>query len=80
MCLKYKTKCLLFVLSRYLIDSSKEGLGKLTSQSGILGATQYGFTSRFAEGINANSPEIYQAILGELATFDILFSKKTIEL
>lgn len=41
--------------------SGKEGHGKLTSQSGVLSATQYGFTSRFAEGVGTNPEELIAA-------------------
>jgi lipoyl-dependent peroxiredoxin len=41
--------------------SGKEGKGKLTSQSGVLSDTQYGFNSRFADGIGTNPEELIGA-------------------
>lgn len=41
--------------------TGKEGKGKLTSQSGVLNETQYGFNSRFADGIGTNPEELIAA-------------------
>ncbi len=38
--------------------TGKEGNGSITSQSGVLNQTQYGFQSRFAEGIGTNPEEL----------------------
>ena len=38
--------------------TGKEGIGKLSSQSGVLNDAQYGFNSRFAEGIGTNPEEL----------------------
>lgn len=38
--------------------TGKEGTGKLSSQSGVLNDAQYGFNSRFAEGIGTNPEEL----------------------
>lgn len=38
--------------------TGKEGKGKLTSQSGVLSNSQYGFQSRFADGIGTNPEEL----------------------
>lgn len=41
--------------------TGKEGKGSITSQSGVLNQTQYGFQSRFAEGIGTNPEELIAA-------------------
>jgi lipoyl-dependent peroxiredoxin len=41
--------------------TGKEGKGTLTSQSGVLSNTQYGFNSRFADGIGTNPEELIGA-------------------
>ncbi len=41
--------------------SGKEGKGQLTTQSGVLKDTQYGFNSRFADGIGTNPEELIGA-------------------
>ena len=41
--------------------SGKEGKGQLTTQSGVLKDTQYGFNSRFADGIGTNPEELIAA-------------------
>jgi osmotically inducible protein OsmC len=41
--------------------TGKEGKGTLTSQSGVLDNTQYGFNSRFADGIGTNPEELIGA-------------------
>lgn len=39
----------------------KEGKGNLTTQSTVLNETQYGFNSRFADGIGTNPEELIAA-------------------
>jgi lipoyl-dependent peroxiredoxin len=41
--------------------TGKDGKGKITSQSGVLSDTQYGFTSRFEDGIGTNPEELIAA-------------------
>jgi osmotically inducible protein OsmC len=41
--------------------SGKEGKGNLTTQSGVLNQTQYGFKSRFEDGIGTNPEELVAA-------------------
>ncbi|MCC7246425.1 MAG: OsmC family protein [Saprospiraceae bacterium] len=41
--------------------SGKEGKGSLTSQSTVLNETQYGFSSRFEDGIGTNPEELIAA-------------------
>ena len=41
--------------------TGKEGAGTLSSQSGVLRETQYGFNSRFADGIGTNPEELIAA-------------------
>ena len=41
--------------------SGKDGKGHLTTQSGVLEETQYGFNSRFADGIGTNPEELIGA-------------------
>ncbi len=41
--------------------TGKEGKGNITSQSGVLSTTQYGFSSRFEEGIGTNPEELIAA-------------------
>lgn len=41
--------------------SGKAGNGGLTTQSGVLNATQYSFNTRFAEGIGTNPEELIGA-------------------
>lgn len=38
--------------------TGKDGKGTITSQSGVLNQTQYGFQSRFADGIGTNPEEL----------------------
>lgn len=38
--------------------TGKEGKGKVTTQSGVLNEAQYGFQSRFADGIGTNPEEL----------------------
>ena len=44
--------------------SLREGNGTLTTESGVLSATQYSFRTRFAEGIGTNPDELIAASLG----------------
>lgn len=41
--------------------NGKEGKGLISSQSGVLNQTQYGFQSRFADGIGTNPEELIAA-------------------
>lgn len=41
--------------------SGKEGKGHLTTQSTVLNATQYSFSSRFEEGVGTNPEELVAA-------------------
>lgn len=41
--------------------TGKEGKGSLSTQSGVLKDTQYGFNSRFADGIGTNPEELIGA-------------------
>ena len=41
--------------------SGKDGKGTLSTQSGVLSNTQYGFNSRFADGIGTNPEELIGA-------------------
>ena len=41
--------------------TGKEGKGRISSQSGVLDETQYGFQSRFADGIGTNPEELIAA-------------------
>lgn len=41
--------------------SGKDGKGTLSTQSGVLSQTQYGFTSRFEDGIGTNPEELIAA-------------------
>ena len=41
--------------------TGKDGKGNLTSQSSVLNETQYGFGSRFADGIGTNPEELIAA-------------------
>jgi osmotically inducible protein OsmC len=41
--------------------TGKEGKGQLSTQSGVLDQTQYGFLSRFADGIGTNPEELIAA-------------------
>jgi osmotically inducible protein OsmC len=43
------------------VGTGTEGKGNLTTQSGVLNETQYGFLSRFAEGIGTNPEELIAA-------------------
>lgn len=47
--------------SAHWAGSGKEGKGALTTQSGVLSNTQYGFNSRFADGIGTNPEELIGA-------------------
>ncbi len=41
--------------------TGKDGTGQLTTQSGVLKEAQYGFKSRFADGIGTNPEELIAA-------------------
>jgi osmotically inducible protein OsmC len=44
--------------------SLREGAGTISTESGVLSATQYSFCTRFAEGIGTNPDELIAASLG----------------
>ncbi len=41
----------------------RDGIGSMTTESGVLSATQYSFRTRFAEGIGTNPDELIAASL-----------------
>jgi osmotically inducible protein OsmC len=41
----------------------RDGIGSMTTESGVLSATQYSFRTRFAEGIGTNPDELLAASL-----------------
>ena len=47
--------------SAHWTGNGKEGKGALSTQSGVLSNTQYGFNSRFADGIGTNPEELIGA-------------------
>lgn len=54
--------------------TGKEGKGNLTSQSGVLNATQYSFGSRFEEGIGTNPEELVAAAHAGCFTMKLSFN------
>jgi osmotically inducible protein OsmC len=57
--------------------SLKEGKGTITTQSGTLKETQYGFASRFAEGVGTNPEELIAA--AHAGCFTMAFSAQLTE-
>jgi osmotically inducible protein OsmC len=55
----------------------KEGKGTITTQSGTLKETQYGFASRFAEGVGTNPEELIAA--AHAGCFTMAFSAQLTE-
>jgi osmotically inducible protein OsmC len=53
--------------------SGKEGNGTLTTQSGVLDATQYSFNTRFAEGKGTNPEELVAAAHAGCFTMKLSF-------
>ena len=53
--------------------SGKEGNGNLTTQSGVLDATQYSFNTRFAEGKGTNPEELVAAAHAGCFTMKLSF-------
>jgi osmotically inducible protein OsmC len=53
--------------------SGKEGNGNLTTQSGVLEATQYSFNTRFAEGKGTNPEELVAAAHAGCFTMKLSF-------
>jgi len=47
--------------SAHWVGNGKDGKGTLTAQSGVLSNTQYGFNSRFSDGIGTNPEELIGA-------------------
>ena len=54
--------------------TGKEGKGNLTTQSGVLSATQYSFGSRFEEGIGTNPEELVAAAHAGCFTMKLSFN------
>ena len=54
--------------------SGKEGNGNLTTQSGVLDATQYSYKSRFEEGIGTNPEELVAAAHAGCFTMKLSFN------
>ena len=54
--------------------TGKDGKGNLTTQSGILNATQYSFGSRFEEGIGTNPEELIAAAHAGCFTMKLAFN------
>jgi lipoyl-dependent peroxiredoxin len=52
----------------------KEGKGQVSTQSGVLDATQYGFGSRFEEGIGTNPEELIAAAHAACFTMALSFA------
>jgi osmotically inducible protein OsmC len=57
--------------------SLKEGKGTISTQSGTLKETQYGFASRFAEGVGTNPEELIAA--AHAGCFTMAFSAQLTE-
>jgi osmotically inducible protein OsmC len=57
--------------------SLKEGKGTISTQSGTLKDTQYGFASRFAEGVGTNPEELIAA--AHAGCFTMAFSAQLTE-
>ncbi|HMO61901.1 MAG TPA: OsmC family protein [Ferruginibacter sp.] len=53
--------------------TGKEGSGHLTTQSGVLSATQYSFNTRFADGIGTNPEELVAAAHAGCFTMKLSF-------
>jgi len=54
--------------------TGKDGKGNLTTQSGVLSATQYSFGSRFEEGIGTNPEELIAAAHAGCFTMKLAFN------
>ncbi len=54
--------------------TGKDGKGNLTSQSGVLSATQYSYTSRFEDGIGTNPEELVAAAHAGCFTMKLAFN------
>lgn len=54
--------------------TGKDGKGNLTTQSGILSATQYSFSSRFEYGIGTNPEELIAAAHAGCFTMKLAFN------
>ncbi|MCA0348314.1 MAG: OsmC family peroxiredoxin [Bacteroidetes bacterium] len=57
--------------------TGKDGNGNLTTQSGVLKATQYSFGSRFEEGIGTNPEELIAAAHAGCLTMKLAFNLQT---
>lgn len=54
--------------------TGKDGKGNLTTQSGVLSATQYSFSSRFEDGIGTNPEELIAAAHAGCFTMKLAFN------
>lgn len=54
--------------------TGKDGKGNLTTQSGVLNATQYSFGSRFEDGIGTNPEELIAAAHAGCFTMKLAFN------
>lgn len=54
--------------------TGKDGKGNITTQSGVLEATQYSFGSRFEEGIGTNPEELIAAAHSGCFTMKLAFN------
>jgi lipoyl-dependent peroxiredoxin len=57
--------------------TGKDGKGNLTTQSGVLKATQYSFSSRFEDGIGTNPEELIAAAHAGCFTMKLAFNLQT---
>lgn len=57
--------------------TGKEGKGNLTTQSTVLNETQYGFNSRFADGIGTNPEELVAAAHAGCFSMKLAFNLQT---
>lgn len=57
--------------------TGKDGNGNLTTQSGVLKATQYSFGSRFEEGIGTNPEELIAVAHAGCFTMKLAFNLQT---
>ncbi len=59
--------------------TGKEGKGQLSTQSGVLAHTQYGFNSRFADGIGTNPEELIGAAHAGCFSMKLAFNLQAAE-
>jgi lipoyl-dependent peroxiredoxin len=60
--------------------SGKDGKGKINTQSGVLSETQYGFSSRFENGIGTNPEELVGAALAGCFSMKLAFNLQSANL